>query len=114
MSDNFVSFLRSLAAILICLSGMGLIAGLWLRELTGLALADALLGSVYLIIGIGLFGRSRFSLFMGIVTPATVIALLLNTVVQPDKVLLLRITIDAVVILFSTIVLWHVRHHPSV
>ena len=52
-----------------CLSGLGQIAALWLRELTGTALVDGLLGTVYVVIGIGLFGHSRFSLFMAIVIP---------------------------------------------
>ena len=48
MTDKFISRLRNLAAILITLSGIVHIAALWLRELNGAALADALLGAVYL------------------------------------------------------------------
>ena len=97
-----------------CLSGLGQIAALWLRELTGAALADGLLGTVYLVTGIGLFGHSRFSLFIAIVVPVTVTVLLLYTVPQLEPVYTLRIAVDIVVVLLSAVVLWQVRHHPSV
>lgn len=108
------SFLRSLAAILMCLSGIIHIAALWLRELTGIALADALLGAVYLIIGIGLSGQSRFSLFMAIVIPGATIGLMLYALPRIEDIYKLRMTVDAIVILCSVIVLWRVRNHPSV
>jgi len=114
MPNRFISFLRAVAATLMCLSGSGQIAALWLRELTGEALADALLGSVYLIIGIGLFGQSRFSLFMAIVIPLWATGMLLYTVPHPAQVYELRFTTDAMVVLFSAIVLWQVRNNPSV
>jgi hypothetical protein len=97
-----------------CLSGLGQIAALWLRELTLTALADGLLGTVYLVIGIGLFGHSRFSLFMAVVVPATVTAMLLYTMPQPEPVYALRIGVDTAVVMLSATVLWQVRHHPSV
>jgi hypothetical protein len=114
MSNRFFSFLRKLAATLICLSGASQIAALWQRDLTGLALMDALLGTVYLIIGIGLFGQSRFSLFMAIVIPLWAGGMLIYTQPQMDPLYALRITIDAIVIFFSAIVLWQVRNNPSV
>jgi hypothetical protein len=108
------SLLRAIAASLMCLSGLGQIAALWLRELTGTALADGLLGTVYLVTGIGLFGHSRFSLFMAIVIPAAASAVLLYTVPRPEPVYTLRIAVDAAIILLSAMVLWQTRHHPSV
>ena len=114
MPAKLVSLLRNIAATLITLSGIGMIAALWLRELTGAALIDALLGTVYLIIGIGLFGQSRFALSMAIVIPATAAALLLNALPDPEQVHTARIICDAIVVACSTIVLWHVRHNPSV
>ena len=114
MANSPVSFLRTVAATLICVSGIGQIAALWLRELTGTALADGLLGSVYLVIGIGLFGQSRFSLFLAIVIPATAIGVILYTGPQPEQVYTLRIAIDAVVALCSALELWRVRHNVSV
>ncbi len=114
MPTKLISLMRNLAASLITLSGIGLIASLWLRDLTGAALADALLGAVYLIIGIGLFGQSRFTLFMAIVIPAAAAGLLLNAYPHPGQVHTARITADAAVILCSVIVLWNVRNNPSV
>lgn len=114
MSNRFTSCLRAVAATLICLSGLAQIAALWLRDLTGAALADALLGTVYLIIGIGLFGHSRFSLFMAIVIPLWASGMLFYTHPQAEPIYTLRFATDALVILFSTIVLWQVRNNPSV
>jgi hypothetical protein len=114
MSNRSISFLRAVAATLICLSGVAQIAALWLRDLTGAALADALLGAVYLIIGIGLFGHSRFSLFMAIVIPIWASGMLFFTQPQVEPIYTLRIATDAMVALFSAIVLWQVRNNPSV
>jgi hypothetical protein len=114
MPNKLIALLRNLAAILITFSGIGLIASLWQRDLTGAALADALLGAVYLIIGIGLFGQSRFTLFMAIVIPATAAGFLLNAFPHPGQVHTARIAVDALVIVCSVIVLWNVRNNPSV
>jgi hypothetical protein len=108
------SFLRRVAATLICASGIGQIAALWLRDLTGLAVADALAGFVYLVIGVGLFGQSRLSLSLGIVIPAAAIALIHYADPQPAQAYRLHSAIDAIVILFCAIELWRVRHNTSV
>ena len=113
MPKRFISFLRFASASLLCLSGLAHIAALWHRELTGLAIGDALLGAVYLIIALGLFGKSRFSLFMAIIIPATVTAWLYTTLAQPGQVQLLRMGVDVSVALLSTVVLWNVRNNPS-
>lgn len=78
MKVNLYS-LRLLAAILITVSGIGQVAMLWFRDLTGAALTDAMMGVVYIIIGIGLQGQSRFTLFLAIAVPATAAALVLNS-----------------------------------
>lgn len=114
MSDGFAVFLRAVAASLISLSGATLVATLWLRELTEIAVVDALAGAVYLILGIGLFGQSRFSLFMGIIIPASAAAVIWWTLQPLEQVYKLRITVDAAVVLFSLLALWHVRHNESV
>jgi len=114
MANGPGALLRTTAASLMCLSGLGQIAALWLRELTGTALVDGLLGTVYLITGIGLFGHSRFSLFVAIVIPAVASGVLLYTAPLPEQVYTLRIAVDAAIVLLSAIVLWQVRHHPSV
>jgi hypothetical protein len=108
------SLLRTTAASLMCLSGLSQIAALWLRQLTGTALVDGLLGTVYLLTGIGLFGRSRFSLFVAIAIPVVASGMLLYATPLPEQVHSLRIAVDAAVVLLSAIVLWQVRHHPSV
>jgi len=97
-----------------CLSGVGQIAALWLRELSPTALADGLLGTVYLVIGIGLFGHSRFSLFLGAIIPLAACAVLLYIHPQRDQVNTLRMAADVIVALLCANVLWQVRHHPSV
>ena len=74
---------------------------------------DALLGAVYLIIGIGLFGQSRFTLFMAILVPGAAAWYAAGTVTLPDPIYTARFTVDAMVMLFSLLVLWHVRHQPS-
>ena len=108
------SLLRTTAACLMSLSGLAQIAALWLRELSGTALVDGLLGTVYLITGIGLFGHSRFSLFVAIVIPAVAGGALLYTLPLPGHAYTLRMAVDAAIVLLCTIVLWQVRHHPSV
>jgi len=107
------TLLRYTAASLMCLSGLGQIAALWLRQLTGSVLIDGLLGTVYLLTGIGLFGRSRFSLFMAVVIPMTASGVLLNTAGPPQQLHVLRIAVDVAVALLSMVVLWQLRHHPS-
>lgn len=113
-SNTPASFLRRVAATLMCLSGTGQIAALWLRDLTGMAVADALAGFLYLVIGIGLFGQSRLPLSLGIVIPAAAIALIEYAGPQPAQSYRLHSAIDALVILFCIIELWRVRHNTSV
>lgn len=106
------ALLRNTAAVLMCMSGALQIATLWLRELTGVALGDVLCGTVYLVIGIGLFGQSRFSLFMAILVPSVATAVLLYLVWPPAQIHTLRMSVDVVVALLCAIVLWETRHLP--
>jgi hypothetical protein len=103
--------LRVLAAMLITLSGIGQVAALWFRELTGAALIDAFIGVVYIIIGIGLQGQSRFTLFLAIAAPAAAAALVLNS--TPDgahsALQIGRLLVDLAVIVCSTLVLANTR-----
>ena len=103
--------LRVLAAVLITLSGVGQVALLWFRELTGAALIDAMMGVVYIIIGIGLQGQSRFTLFMAIGVPAAAAALVIRS--APGGALnvlqIARLTIDLAVILCAAMVLANTR-----
>ena len=107
------SLLRNTAATLMCLSGILQIAALWLRELTGAALVDGLWGTVYLVIGLGLFGQSRFSVFMAILMPSAATGALFYTLGQPQQMYNLRIAVDAIVVLLCAMVLWETRHHPT-
>jgi len=99
--------LRVLAAILITISGVGQVAMLWFRDLTANSLIGAFIGVVYIIIGIGLQGRSRFTLFVAIAVPVAAASLLLyyspggaTTALQQ-----IRLTFDILIVLCSTLVL---------
>lgn len=114
ISENIQSSvlrLRVLAAVLITLSGIGQVALLWFRDLTGGAVVDALIGVVYIIIGIGLQGQSRFTLFVAIAVPAAAATMVLET--TPEGALsslqIGRLGIDAAVILCSALVLANTR-----
>jgi hypothetical protein len=106
-ANTSVFRLRNLAALLITLSGTGQVAMLWFRELTGSAVVDAMMGVTYIIIGIGLQGQSRFTLFVAIVVPAIAASFVLNT--TPDgalsKLQMVRLAMDAAVILCASIAL---------
>ena len=114
MNTPTTRFLRNSAAALVTTLGAGLVAALWFRDLDAAALADALAGSVYLFIGIGLFGRSRFTLFVAIAACAANTWYLSRYDSTPGSVLQLRMLADLVVILCCGWVLWQVRREPSV
>ena len=99
--------LRNLAALLITLSGIGQVAMLWFRPLTGEAVIDAVIGITYIIIGIGLQGQSRFTLFVAIAVCATAAALILNSQAVETMASLqrTRLALDLAVILCSGVVL---------
>ena len=116
MAGTPTRFIRNLAAILITVSGVSHIAGLWFLDLGNKTLLSTLFGAVYLYIGLGLFGQSRFTLFLAMVIPAGGVSLLLQyTPFETMSALaLLRIVASVLVILFSAIALWNVRNDPSV
>jgi hypothetical protein len=105
--------LRTFAAILISLAGAARITALWFRELTEVAVLDAVLGAIYLIIGIGLFGRSRFTLFVALLVPALDAAWMLHRVPPAalNGVQLARLSVDLLVVLSAALVLarWRAR-----
>ena len=107
------SMLRNTAATLMCISGTAQVAALWLRELTGTALIDGLWGTVYVIIGIGLYGRSRFSVYLGIVIPCAAAGVLIYNLPQPEQAYTLRIAVDVVIVLLCAVVLWESRRRPN-
>lgn len=65
-ADTDPQKLRNLAALLTTLSGAGQGLALWLLPTTPSLLATALLGSIYLVLALGLFGISRLSLFLAV------------------------------------------------
>ncbi len=108
--------LRNTAATLITACGISHIAELWFRDIDIAALAGALFGAGYLIIGIGLYGQSRFVLFLAILLPAAGVRLALKSV-HIESVNLLgtaQLVSAGIVIIFSALVLYAVRNRPSI
>ncbi len=112
--------LRILAAALITLSGAGQVAQLWFRDLSGTAVAEAVLGIAYILVGIGLLGQSRFTLFVAIVVPALAATRIIDTVTpqNPGALLIARVAVDVIVVLCCVIELLRVRkptttRHPA-
>ncbi|MFT6289173.1 MAG: hypothetical protein ACJA09_003940 [Alcanivorax sp.] len=116
MVENNIQRQRNIAATLITIIGCSHIAELWFTELSRETLLLALLGAIYLFIGIGLFGMSRFTLFLAMAVTAAGIALALqlDPIESMSAVALLRVTASLLVIALSTTVLWAVRNNPSV
>jgi len=113
MPDQTTRSLRLCAALLTTLSGATQVAMLWLRAIDETALLNALLGATYLLVGIGLFGRSRFSLCMAIAVPGGMLAGLLYYGGEPEQTRLLRMGSDLAIVLLSAVALWRVRHVPT-
>jgi len=111
-----ISVLRYIAATGLTLSGISHIAGLWLYEINLPLLVSVLFGAIYLFIGIGLFGQSRFALVTAIAFPALGAGLALSTLPLNSFSTLgfAQLEVDFIVVLFSAIVLFRVRNNPSV
>jgi hypothetical protein len=58
--------LRNIAAIIAMVSGLGQVAALWLLPTDTTLLITGVLGGLYLLLSLGLFGVSRLSLFVAI------------------------------------------------
>ena len=114
MPDHLINTLRLLAAILVTFSGAGKVASLWFRELDQQAVVALLLGTVYLIIGLGLFGQSRFTLFVAISVCSLVSLYTLKSIAVLEPLQQAGLAADLITIVLSTTVLWHVRNRPSV
>lgn len=112
---HFIDKLRVLAATLVVCSGTARVASLWFRELDQQAVIALLVGAVYLITGIGLFGQSRFVLFVAIITCATTSWLMADFFKLPGMhpIQLAAVTADSLTILICALVLWRVRGEPS-
>ena len=114
MPNHLIITLRLLAASLVTLSGAGRVAWLWFREFNAQAVAGLLLGAVYLIIGLGLFGQSRFTLFVAIAVCSLVALYTLRSIAVLEPLQQAGLAIDLITIVLSAIVLWHIRNRPSV
>ena len=108
--------LRNTSALLLLLSGLVHVTSLWFRELTMQNLGSALLGTLYLFIAIGLFGQSRFTLFIAILVPALACWLQFagGMPANMTDLQLTGLAINTFVVGSSAYILWRVRHHPSV
>jgi hypothetical protein len=107
---------RYAAATIVAVSGVAQIATLWRYRLSEGVLVTALIGSVYLLIAIGLYGRSRFTLFLAAgVSAACAGMLILSGLPWPWPVAqLIRFASDVAVVVLCGRVLWSVRHLPSI
>jgi hypothetical protein len=61
--------LRNMAAIIVTVSGAAQSLSLWLLPVSPELLLTALTGTLYFLLGLGLFGISRFSLLLAISLP---------------------------------------------
>ena len=113
MPTRLTSFLRFCAAILVTGSGAAHIASLWFRELDEQAVVALLLGAVYVILGIGVFGQSRFSLFLAMVLPATVAFTTSIAAITLSPLQSASVAADILVVTLSGIVLWQLSHRAS-
>jgi hypothetical protein len=106
---------RNFAATLLTLSGISHIAALWFRDISGPALAAALFGGLYLIIGLGLYGQSRFALLMAIAGPfaGAWLALSNTHIVEFSLLGLVQLNIAGIVIIICAVVLFAARNTPS-
>jgi len=116
MPVSSVTLQRQLAATTVAVSGVLQIAALWQNRLSEDLLVTAVIGSIYLLVALGLFGRSRFALVVAVATCGGSALLL-----APDLPLAswsplqqLRIAGDAIVAVVCLNVLWSVRHLPSI
>ncbi|MEM1112086.1 MAG: hypothetical protein AAGI11_09285 [Pseudomonadota bacterium] len=89
--------LRLIPAVAMTLTGAALLSALWFRDLNETAVLDALAGAIYLFVAIGLFGSSRFSLFvaMGV---AGASALYAAAYLSPGPWLTARLIADGLIV----------------
>lgn len=74
-SINNPATLRVLAAVAAVGLGAAMVGSLWVRPLDETGLWLLLQGGAYLFIALGLFGQSRFTLYVGIAAPVVFFAL---------------------------------------
>ena len=84
---------RDLAAALMLLAGITHVAQLWIYPLDGATIFAALFGMFYFLIALGLAGRSRFSLWVGVVIPALGISAGIDRYLSPSPVDLSQVNV---------------------
>jgi len=105
--DPITRRLRIVAAAVITVSGIALVSSLWLLPLDAQVLLGAALGWAYLILGLGLWGRSTLSLWLGMALPAAALTTTLwPWQEQPTVLQLWRAAADCVAILCCLLALW--------
>jgi uncharacterized membrane protein (DUF2068 family) len=116
MPKRFIYTLRMVAATLVICSGSARVASLWFRELDQQSVLALMVGAIYLITGIGLFGQSRFALFVAIIACSTTSWLMADFFSLPGMhpVQLASVVADSISVLICAWVLWQVRGEPSV
>lgn len=105
---------RYIAATIVAVSGVGQIATLWRYRLSEGVLLTALIGSVYLLIAIGLYGRSRFTLGLAAAVSAACMCMLIFSGLPWPAAKVLRFASDTVVVVLCCRVWWSMRHLPSI
>lgn len=103
---------RNAAALLMLASGISHVAQLWFSDIDAFHLLEGLLGMYYLLLSLGLSGRSRFTLW---ITAFSVIAnggygLGRWLPEQPDLLLAGHILADATVALLCLYILYRTRY----
>jgi len=107
---------RNLAAALILLSGLSHISQLWFSPLGSTALLTALSGVFYLLIGLGLAGQSRFTLWLAIVIPSLGLSagVLRYQNYEPKLTTLVHVTINLLVVALCAYTLYCSRQQGEV
>lgn len=112
MSVFETRWLRDLAAALMLLSGVTHVAQLWLYALSAASMFAALFGMFYFLIALGLAGKSRFTLWLGVAIPALGVIAGIQRYLSPETVDLgrLNVAINLTVIIICGQVLFRTRH----
>ena len=104
--------LRIATAIVVTAAGLAQVAMLWVFDLGAPVLLTALAGGCYLLLGLGLFGVSRFALALS----AAVCGARAWLAFAPVPVPLweqLRTGVDVLVAVTALGLLWQARHAPT-
>ena len=112
MPATTIRRVRNTAAVLMLTSGISHIAQLWFRDVDARALLLGLAGMYYLVLALGLSGRSRFTLWITIASVAASAGFGLSqwSPQQPEILLAWHILADATVALLCVYVLYQNRY----